>query len=103
MSNEIVGIIVIVLIVLGIVVWLLYLASALVLVFTGFVLELPLIVSIIMFVVFPPTLIVFLVGLAFIHFGIAEAFAGSEVDAPKLSSRAAERERKRRQALGYDE
>lgn len=109
MSNEVVAIIVIALIVLAIVVWLLYLASALILGFTVFVLELPLIVSIIMFIVFPPTLIVFLVGLAFIRFGIADAFAGSSVDEPKLvdgpkrSDRAAERERKRRQALGYEE
>ena len=70
--------------------WLLYLGAALVLAFTNFVMQLPMIISIIMFILFPPTIIVFLVGLAFLHFGIA-------------SDRDRKKETARRRALGYDE
>lgn len=74
-----------VVIALGIVVWLLYLAAGLVLMFTAFVMQLPIIVAILMFILFPPTLIVFLTGLAFIQFGVAEASALS--DSELLGSR----------------
>ena len=103
MSDDTLIIIVVIVIALAIIVWLLYLAAGLVLVFTAFVIELPLILSIIMFIIFPPTLIVFLVGLAFMYFGIADAMIGSDSGTPKLTERAKEREKKRRQALGYEE
>lgn len=70
---------------LGIVVWLLYLAAGLVLLFTTFVMQLPIIVAILMFILFPPTLIIFLTGLAFIQFGVAEAAVPS--DSELLGSR----------------
>ena len=104
MSNELVwGIVIVVAISLVVVVYLFYLARALVLVFTAFVIELPLIISIVMFIVFPPTLIAFLVGLALIHFGVADHVAEQDSEEPMLiSKREMEKERKRRQALGYD-
>ena len=77
MSEEAIIIIILAIIAIFIIGWLLYLAAGLVLVFTAFVMELPIILAIIMFILFPPTLIVFLVGLAFIHFGVADAMARS--------------------------
>ena len=103
MSDTAVLIIVIAVIALAIVVWLLYLAAALVLVFAAFVMELPIIVTILMFILFPPTLIVFLVGLAFIRFGVADALAPSDSEQSNVSQREGEAERARRRALGYDE
>ncbi len=94
---------VIALAILAIVVWLLYLAAGLVLAFTAFVMELPIIVTILMFILFPPTLIVFLVGLAFIWFGVADALASSDSEQSNVSQREGEAERARRRALGYDE
>lgn len=105
MSNELVwGIVIVVAISLVVIVYIFYLARALVLVFTAFVIELPLIISIVMFIVFPPTLIAFLVGLAFIRFGVADHVAeqDSEEEPMLISKREMEKERKRRQALGYD-
>ncbi len=120
-------IIVVAVIVLAIVVWLLYLAAGLVLLFTAFVMELSPIVAILMFILFPPTLIVYLAGLAFIQFGVADALARSDSEqsahapAPSdseqsadalarldseqsnVSQREGEAERARRRALGYDE
>jgi len=109
MDEDTVIIIVVVAIALIVLVWLLYFAAGLVLVFTVFVMELPIVLTILMFIIFPPTLFVFLVGLAFIRFGIADALAAStsdrstDTDTPKLNKRDIEKERKKRKALGYDE
>ncbi len=67
---------VIALIAVGVVVWLAVLASALTIAFTGFVMRLPIFISLIMFVLFPPTLIVFLSGYAMIEFGFADKMLG---------------------------
>ncbi len=104
MSDTAILIIIGVVVALVIVVWLLYLAAGLVLMFTAFVTELPTIVAVLMFILFPPTFIVFLVGLAFIKFGIADALASSDSGQPAV--RISERDRKRiakeRAAKGYD-
>ena len=60
------------LVIVGIVIAIAYLAAGMTLAFTAFVMNLPLIISIVMFIVFPPTLIVFLVGYAMIQFGVAD-------------------------------
>ncbi len=78
MSDTAILIIIGVVVALVVVVWLLYLAAGLVLMFTAFVMTLPTIVAILMFILFPPTFIVFLVGLAFIQLGIADALASSK-------------------------
>lgn len=80
MSDDAVIIIVVIAIALIVLVWLSYLAAGIVLAFTAFVMDLPLIVTVLMFILFPPTLIVFLVGLAFIYFGIIDRLAGSNSD-----------------------
>lgn len=56
----------------GVVIWLAVLASALTIAFTGFVMRLPIFLSLVMFVLFPPTLIVFLSGYAMLEFGFAD-------------------------------
>lgn len=78
MSDTAILIIIGVVVVLAIVVWLLYLAAGLVLMFTAFVMELPTMVAILMFILFPPTLIAYLVGLAFIQFGVTGTLAPSD-------------------------
>jgi hypothetical protein len=69
--------------------------AGLVIAFTAFTVGLPPIIAILMFIIFPPTFIVFLVGLAFIQFGVADAMTGERRDVDK--------ERARKRALGYDE
>ena len=64
-EDQIITLIIIVLIAL----FLLYLAAGLVVIFTGFVLSLPPILYILLFILFPPTLIVVLIGLLFIALG----------------------------------
>jgi hypothetical protein len=49
---------------LGLVLWLIPPAARLVIAFTVFLMELPLLVTVLVFILFPPTLIVFLMGLA---------------------------------------
>jgi len=86
--------------------WLLYLAAGLIMLFTAFVAELPVIISILLFVLFPPTLVVFLVGLAMLKLGLAERFVERSLrdpDAPKPTSRSARKALEKRRALGYDE
>lgn len=104
MSDTAIIIIIGVVIALVIVVSLLYLAAGLVLMFTAFVMELPTIVTILMFILFPPTFIVFIVGLAFIKFGIADTLVSS--DSNQVAVRTSDRDRKRiakeRAAKGYD-
>jgi hypothetical protein len=63
-------------VVVSIVVVLAFLAAGLTLIFTDFVMKLPLLISVIMFIIFPPTLIVFLVGYGMIYFGLAERMYG---------------------------
>jgi len=52
-------------------VWVFYLAAGLVLAFTGFVIGLPLLLFILIFVLLPPPFVVLLVGCVFILFGLA--------------------------------
>ena len=108
MSDDTLVIIAIVLGALAIIVFVLYLAAGLVLMFTAFVYQLPLIISIIMFIVFPPTLIVYLVGLAFLFFGLGDKLLDGESGESTISGgsyepKISERERARRRALGYDD
>ena len=51
----------------GLVLWLIPPAARLVVAFTVFLMELPLLVTLLVFILFPPTLIVFLIGLAFVR------------------------------------
>lgn len=60
---------------LGVLIWILHVAAHLVVLFTAFVTQLPIIYSIVMFVILPPTFVVFLSGLAFIKFGIGATSA----------------------------
>lgn len=83
MSDDAIIIFIVLIAALAVIGWLCYLGAGLVLAFTAFVMELPTILSIIMFIIFPPTLMVFLVGLAFIHFGIANAITKSDSNAIK--------------------
>jgi hypothetical protein len=53
-------------------------------------------------ILFPPSLIVFLVGLAFIYFGVADKFASSGSE-NSISKQEIENEKSNRQNLGYDE
>ena len=61
--------------VIALIAWLSFIASALTVIFTEFVMRLPLVISLLMFVLFPPTLIVFLSGFFMIHSGIADKLA----------------------------
>ena len=65
---------------IALIAWLAFISSAVTIIFTEFVMRLPLIVSLIMFVLFPPTLIVFLVGFFMIEAGIAERIANKIKD-----------------------
>ena len=106
MSDESILLIVIiaVIIALGIVAWLLRLCIGLVLVFTAFVNELPFFLVILMFILFPPTLIVYLAGYAYIKFGIAESYyTESDPEGLKITQKDRDAEKERRRALGYDE
>jgi type IV secretory pathway TrbL component len=57
---------------LGILIWLTVLASAATIIFTDFVMKLPLLLSLLLFILFPPLLIVFLSGYAMIKYGFAD-------------------------------
>lgn len=57
------------LVVIAVIAWIAYLATGLTLIFTAFVMRLPAVLSILMFIIFPPTLIVFLMGYAILEFG----------------------------------
>jgi hypothetical protein len=68
-----------VVIVLGLMVWLAIFASKVAMVFTMFVqLKLHPMLSVLIFVIFPPSFFVFIVGLALIHFGYAEKAFGKK-------------------------
>lgn len=68
-----------VVIVLALMAWLAIFASKVAMVFTMFVqLKLHPMLSVLMFVIFPPSLFLFLVGLALIHFGYAEKAFGNK-------------------------
>lgn len=69
-------VVVVLAIVVSIVVTLAVLATGVTLIFTDFVMKLSPLLSIVMFIVFPPALIVFLVGYAMIYFGFAERMYG---------------------------
>jgi len=58
--------------VLGLIVWLVPIAARLVLAFTAFLMGLPLLLTILIFILFPPTLIVFLIGVALMQLGVGE-------------------------------
>jgi hypothetical protein len=76
-GTEIFWLLVIVAAVIAIVGWLLYLAAGLVLLFTVFVMGLHPILAILLFILFPPLLIVFLFGLLFMQLGVADWLAGN--------------------------
>ena len=48
--------------------WLLRFCASLIVFFTAFIIELPLVISILLFILFPPTIIAFLIGLLLIDF-----------------------------------
>ncbi len=97
MSDEALTLIIVGVIALAIIGFLLYLAAGLILAFTAFVIKLPLILSILMFVLFPPSFIVFLIGLALIYFGFVERLAGEP------SERELAKQKARLKELGYDD
>jgi len=58
--------------VLGLIVWLVPIAARLVLAFTAFLMGLPFLLTILVFILFPPTLVVFLIGVALMQLGVGE-------------------------------
>lgn len=107
-----------VVVVVALAILLTYLAGGLVLAFTGFVamlLESSPILAILLFILFPPTLIVFLVGITMIKLGLLKRYIGkpvSDEEAERLRSKEAgsvvdEKTRatvvKQRRMLGYDD
>jgi hypothetical protein len=72
-------------------VWVFYLAAGLVLAFTGFVVGLPLLLFILMFVLLPPPFMVLLVGCVFVLFGLAGRSkapdSGSPIEGPSERGR----------------
>ncbi len=65
-------------IVVALIVWISMIASQLTIAFTVFIMDLPIFISLLLFILFPPTLIVFLSGYAMIEFGIAEKMLGDK-------------------------
>jgi hypothetical protein len=63
---------VILLLALGLIVWLVPVAARLVLAFTAFLMGLPFLLTILVFILFPPTLVVFLIGIALMQLGVGE-------------------------------
>ena len=75
MSDAAVGVTVMLVLIalgLGLLVWIVRLASDLILAFTYFVMGLPFILTILLFVLFPPCLIVFLIGYGLLQLGFGE-------------------------------
>ena len=68
MSDQAVFIVVILAVALLIIGLLVYVAGGLIVMFTVFVGELPLILTVLLFILFPPSLILYLIGLAIIFF-----------------------------------
>lgn len=62
----------ILLLALGLIIWLVPVAARLVLAFTAFLMGLPFLVTILVFILFPPTLVVFLIGIALMQLGVGE-------------------------------
>jgi len=58
--------------VLGLIVWLVPIAARLVLAFTAFLMGLPFLLTILVFILFPPSLVVFLIGVALMQLGVGE-------------------------------
>lgn len=57
---------------LGLIVWFVPVAARLVLAFTAFLMDLPFLLTILVFILFPPALIVFLIGIALMRLGAGE-------------------------------
>ena len=72
MSETVVVVLVAAVIIIGVVVWIVQIAAASILAFTAFVMGLPTVLAILMFIIFPPTFVVFLIGYGLIKFGVAE-------------------------------
>lgn len=66
------------LVVVALIVWISMVASALTIAFTVFMMDLPIFISLLLFILFPPTLIVFLSGYAMIEFGVADKILGDK-------------------------
>jgi len=116
---------IILLVILGLVITasLLYFAAGLILAFTLFTIKLPKFIMIIMFIFFPPTLIVFLTGLFIIDNRFGDKLVSSDTNKTSrknstqrkissnkkgewntlLTERDKEEEKRRRQSLGYDQ
>lgn len=62
----------ILLLALGLIVWLVPVAARAVLAFTAFLMGLPFLLTILVFILFPPTLVVFLIGIALMQLGVGE-------------------------------
>lgn len=58
--------------ILGLISWLFPIAARLVISFTVFLMELPFILTLLVFILFPPTLIVFLVGFVLLRLGLGD-------------------------------
>jgi hypothetical protein len=63
---------------LAVLAWIVYASAGLILAFTAFVMGLPTILVILMFVIFPPTFVVFLIGVAMLKLGVADAMFGEK-------------------------
>lgn len=72
MSDTVVVVLVAAFIIIGVIAWIVQIAAASILAFTAFVMGLPTVLAILMFIIFPPTFVVFLIGYGLIKFGIAE-------------------------------
>ena len=60
---------VVLLLALALIAWLVPFVARLVLAFTAFVMDLPLLLGLLLFILFPPTLVVFLIGIALMQLG----------------------------------
>jgi len=73
MSEDAWIILIVAILAVALIAWVIQLASGLILIFTYFVMGLPTLVAILMFVLFPPSLLVFLVGIAMMKLGVGES------------------------------
>ncbi len=85
--------------------WIFRRVAAWLCIYSDFVLELPYIISIPAFIIFPPTFVAFLAGLVFLRIGGVDDGGVWKFDArlSKLSNRAEEKRKRRRRELGYDD
>lgn len=84
MSETVVVALVAAVLVIGVLLWIVYVAAASILAFTAFVMGLPTILAILMFIIFPPTFVVFLIGYGMIKFGIADSMSPEKTDKTQI-------------------